>query len=883
VQTTSRSVDVPGARVARPRGAGATLTGSPAARRLYQQVADNPDMPLRLEVVGSGGHGKTVLLDALAEAYTRAGTAVVRRLPDSTDEDPPPARALLVDDAHELPDAEVERILRWSLGPDARVVLAHRPWPRPAALSALAVAFGAGRAPLVLGPLDRAGVAERAAMLLGERPSVELVELVSEQTGGSPMLVDRLLLALRDRGGLTEAGAAAGEPPAAVLHQLDHQLHLLPGPVRELLLGQAVGGVLDPDVLAALLAVATEAVVALVEEAAASGLLLPDGELVPLARQALLRLTPVAHQLAVRRRLAGLRLDHGASVLTVARGLLGTGATGTRVAAVLADAGNEALAEYLPIAVDLYAAAVEAGAPRVPLAARRAEAAMLVGDLDAALTHTDLVLTSDTADAEPVRAAIVAAAVLAHRGLLTRSAEIYRWLGAERLGQAAVLAVPALIGTGALTEAREALGMDTSATARPGRPPTLLAGAEELIARGMYDTVAGSPVAALSQLTRAATLLEVSGRAALLTDTPAALAALVAVHSGELEVAQAVLDAAVAGGSGGRAYAARHCLLQAWIAMHRGGIVAARNLLAAAEAGGRLGPRDELLAAALDVALARRTSDVAALMLSWGRARRAIVRHPVDLYSLQPLGELAIGAARLREQSWVAPYLDAAQALLGQLGNPPLWAAPLHWSGLHSAIAADDGDTATRHTGLLEKIAGTGRYAAALAGGGRAWLRALTGDVDAAAVEDAARGLYAVGLAWEGGRLAGQAALRTRDRKEMTVLLGIARSMQGMPAPAVARVPTPGPPPEPGSAAPPQPRVPPVPAEEVEGRLSDREREVAELVLAGLTYKQIGEQLFISAKTVEHHVSRMRRRLRSGSRGELFTHLRMLVDGASTD
>ena len=52
-------------------------------------------------------------------------------------------------------------------------------------------------------------------------------------------------------------------------------------------------------------------------------------------------------------------------------------------------------------------------------------------------------------------------------------------------------------------------------------------------------------------------------------------------------------------------------------------------------------------------------------------------------------------------------------------------------------------------------------------------------------------------------------------------------------------------------------------------------------MLAGLTYKQIGEQLFISAKTVEHHMARMRQRLGSGSRGELFARLRVLVDGRS--
>jgi DNA-binding CsgD family transcriptional regulator len=74
-----------------------------------------------------------------------------------------------------------------------------------------------------------------------------------------------------------------------------------------------------------------------------------------------------------------------------------------------------------------------------------------------------------------------------------------------------------------------------------------------------------------------------------------------------------------------------------------------------------------------------------------------------------------------------------------------------------------------------------------------------------------------------------------------------------------------------------QVKVPEQATESPIGAISGREREVAELVLSGLTYKQIGEQLFISAKTVENHVARMRQRLGSGSRGELFAHLRMLV------
>jgi DNA-binding CsgD family transcriptional regulator len=118
----------------------------------------------------------------------------------------------------------------------------------------------------------------------------------------------------------------------------------------------------------------------------------------------------------------------------------------------------------------------------------------------------------------------------------------------------------------------------------------------------------------------------------------------------------------------------------------------------------------------------------------------------------------------------------------------------------------------------------------------------------------------------------------------MSALLGCARALQSggpMGAPVAPRAD-----PEAGPAteerpAPRRVAPQPEPEESAEGPLSEREREVARLVLEGLTYKQIGEQLFISAKTVEHHVARMRQRLGSSSRGELFAHLRHIVGSSS--
>jgi DNA-binding CsgD family transcriptional regulator len=90
----------------------------------------------------------------------------------------------------------------------------------------------------------------------------------------------------------------------------------------------------------------------------------------------------------------------------------------------------------------------------------------------------------------------------------------------------------------------------------------------------------------------------------------------------------------------------------------------------------------------------------------------------------------------------------------------------------------------------------------------------------------------------------------------MLALLGCARALQGKP---------------------PRPRAVPETADSDADLLSEREKEVAELVLAGLTYKQVGKRLFISAKTVEHHIGRIKQRLGCANREELLSRLRELL------
>lgn len=58
-----------------------------------------------------------------------------------------------------------------------------------------------------------------------------------------------------------------------------------------------------------------------------------------------------------------------------------------------------------------------------------------------------------------------------------------------------------------------------------------------------------------------------------------------------------------------------------------------------------------------------------------------------------------------------------------------------------------------------------------------------------------------------------------------------------------------------------------------EGSLSDREKEVLRSIAKGYTYRQIGEELFISPKTVENHTRNIMVKLHLRGRDELMTYL----------
>jgi DNA-binding NarL/FixJ family response regulator len=283
--------------------------------------------------------------------------------------------------------------------------------------------------------------------------------------------------------------------------------------------------------------------------------------------------------------------------------------------------------------------------------------------------------------------------------------------------------------------------------------------------------------------------------------------------------------------------------------------VAELRRLASTPAQAPLPGRERLLVAALSAGIARRSGDVARLRDAWASAEPVLARRAVDLFQLEALEELLVAAARLRQRQRIAPVLDTLEQLVERLGRPAAWAGAVGWIRLQVAVAGEDAEAAAAAADALSRTPDPApRQAAQVAAAGR-WARALAGEVDADAVVAAADALAAAQLPWEASRLAGHAAIRTADPVAARRLLERARELSET-----------GPPSAPSY-----------------GGLSEREVEVAQLVLDGRTYREIGAQLYLSPKTVEHHVARIRTKLGATSRAELVAALRRVLEDHLSD
>lgn len=811
-------------------------TATPTVRALLDGVrSGRPHLLVR----GTAGTGKSALLALVRERVPGTVSTGV-----TGGAEPAAGEALIVDDAHLLPQSDLDALTALATRTDLTIVVATEPRPGNPGLRALTAALDGT---VTLGNLTAREIVHRSERVLGSAIPTQLASLVQRLTGGVPRCVDAALLALRD----APAPTAVDRTVAAAVTA--YHAEILSSMDPELLCALAVatsGAGLDGAELTQVLDLAGGDGRDLVERARGCGLLLSSDTLLSSACEPLRALLGSPRVTALHLASLRARRELGTLDLPSARAYAGAGVTDPELADYLC--AQAELAEPA-LAAALYEEAVWAGADGDALAVRRAEVAGLAGDLDTAARLTDgLLERAATIPAADLAAAVrIAASVAAHQGMLVRSADLYEWLGPLRTGADGPIAESVLWAAGRPAAASAAAGGATDA------PPTSSTAAETLLAQGFRQSFTESTPIVLNSMARGVSLSGTASRSRMAPDSGTAMTALAAMHCGELGRAQSILTRAVEDGENAPVIRDRHLLLTAWVSMLRGDHVAAGRTVDALPA--TLRPRDALFAAALRVGVARRTGDIGSLRQSWDGAQTVIAEHSVDLLSLLPLGELWLGAARLQETDRVAHLVDQARDLLAGLGEPVLWGTPLHWYGVQAAILTETPADLVPHAHALGVAAESSTYAAGLARAGRAWLRVLQGEADAAEVERAAVELGAIGLPWDGARLASEAALRVDDTGTATTLLQVARSLR----PGVASSDT-----------------PPTAERPAGGSLTEREADVARLLVTGLTYRDIGARLFISAKTVEHHVARIRRRLGAQSRADMFSMLRAMGHGA---
>jgi DNA-binding CsgD family transcriptional regulator len=776
-------------------------------------------------VVAPGGMGKTHLLEQIAIAL---GDDDVTRWSPHIDPDnvPEDGGVLLADDVH-LASEESLRLLARRRG---GVVAAHR----PAAGGAQALLGALDGAPLVLGPLGGDGVAALLAERWQEEPAPEIVAAILAATGGVPRLVM----------------AVAGDRPLARVERtatLDETVRSerqrLDDPAHALLDAAAVLPGLDLSLLAAACELGIDDAAAAAAQLAAAGLA-PDADahVAGVVADAVRGLVPASEIAAIAERAAAAALASGHDVIGVAERIRDSGVTGTATAQCLLLAARKVLDEDSERARAWVDAAANGGAVPGDLAAVQALISFREGNVEDTVAAVDSLLRAGPgSQRDDLRREAVetAAVVLARRGAWMRSAELAEAVGPEG-DNAVALAAIARLAVGDAAGVRKVVEAYDTAP-----PPGLRSAAAAAVARGLVASLSDDPAPALPLLLDAARLYELSAPSVPLPEAPHTLAAVVACHLWEFDVASQILDdspSRLTPGSG-----RRQQLLSAWVAMRRGDWVGAlASVEQVREDAGTLDARDALLARAVEAGVARRSSKLDDMETAWRAARTLLLRQIPDLLLLQPVGELLITGARLEDRGTVSTCLSSLRQLLSRGDHPPLWALSMLWDELHISIALNDTAGTRAAAKAADALPGMVGRAGTVAAAALCWADALGGDADPERVRVAGRALADVGLTWEAGKLVGATAIRTSDSAEMRSLLQFARSLNAERTPAVTQA----------------------------TDLSPRERDVAGHLLSGLTYREIGAQLYIAPKTVEHHVARIRRKLGATSRAELLLALR---------
>jgi DNA-binding CsgD family transcriptional regulator len=455
-----------------------------------------------------------------------------------------------------------------------------------------------------------------------------------------------------------------------------------------------------------------------------------------------------------------------------------------------------------------------------------AERAWLDGDTAAAIATADHVLTAGI-DHDCVAAGVAAAAAAAD-GALFDAADRWRQVAIALDG------APSVVAGGRAALAACLVG-DLDAAARDlAEARQLRSGSAPRGVTVLLDGVDAAMEAVRGGFDRAARRLTGLAAATVPIDPMAAerwndLAVTVVIAGGDDRTAQEMLAAQQDGPS-----TTRRRMLTAWLHLRAGRLTDARHEIAAAS-GTPILRRDAVLAAAVTIGLARRAGDQEAVRATWRRIAPVVAGADVELLLLDAWGELSAGAACVsaRESDTI---VEAMAAAMQNAGTPAWCEAVDQWWRLQRAVVVGD---AVAAAAAAERLDEGPRAAAA-----RAWASVLAGTADPRTVVHTATKLAGAGQPWEAAALCGGAA-RLADPVAAKELLSAGRAFR-------ARI-------APGNSG---------------GGLSKRERAVAELLVDGLTHKAIGARLYISPKTVEQHVAKLRQKLLVSGRAELIAALR---------
>lgn len=807
----------------------------PAAQALLGALTADPAAPVKLLITGGVGTGKSTVVAAVREALRAAGRTVRTHPGDA-------AAATVIDDAQLLTAAQLRDLEESVEDPAATVIVASEPREQHPELRALMSAIEREQPRIPLAPWPRPEVARRLATT-----DPEAMDDIMALTAGLPFLVTA-----------AAAGWTSDGPARVVETALTERLRRLDADALSALVILSLTSGLGAADVAAALELPADTAADVVDRCHATGLLDPlhGARFAAMVHRCATLVCGATRHRAIESELLRTQIEKHSLSTDLALALAEHGLRDPHLVQTLQDRARQTTR---PAATArLLRAAVRAGADGPDLEVRLADALARSGDCTAAAVLADGLLAAE--GAHRGAAVRIAASVAAHDGNTGHAADLFDWLAANGGApgpETSAAGVVVLVGAGAPGPAREL------AAGTGSGPPTSTARAVRSLADGLLMTL-DQPYS-----TAAARLGQALGPAAAadlaMPDSAAALTTLAALHAGDAVRARAVIGRAVELSDDDPVFGPRHRLLRAWMRMQDGQLGAAALDVEAAEAGSAtLHRREALWLSTLRAALARRTGDTGALPQHWFSAMEQLADYSVDLYCLLPLGELWICAERLQHSDRIHYAVDQAFAVLHALGDPPAWSLPLHWAGVHAAILAGSPGAMAPHGQALAGAATDSGFATVLATAGRAWLRVLARQVDPDAVGAAAKGLAAHGLTWDATRLAGEAALQADDARTSGSMLQIARDMK-----LAADLPE-----EPGRPAGPSAHRPAPPGQ---SPLSEREREVAELLLLGMPYRDIGAQLFISAKTVEHHVARIRRRLGAESRSEMLSMLRAIL------